>query len=154
MLGGINLYQYAPNGLTWIDPWGLCRRGNKATKDHMDKVRDKFTKDNPNVKHTDGGRDALNGKELPERYLKPRDGGRKGGSYADMTFETSGGKTVHVQTVDKGGKYGMSQREWNNAERITRQDPKAIVITVPKGSTPSAGSLDISTMKPGTINRR
>ena len=23
MLGGFNLYQYAPNGLTWIDPWGL-----------------------------------------------------------------------------------------------------------------------------------
>ncbi|MCO6561203.1 MAG: hypothetical protein J6574_08935, partial [Gilliamella sp.] len=22
-LGGFNLYQYAPNGLTWIDPWGL-----------------------------------------------------------------------------------------------------------------------------------
>ncbi|PIT50906.1 type IV secretion protein Rhs [Snodgrassella alvi] len=23
LLGGFNLYQYAPNGLTWIDPWGL-----------------------------------------------------------------------------------------------------------------------------------
>ena len=23
LLGGLNLYQYAPNGLTWIDPWGL-----------------------------------------------------------------------------------------------------------------------------------
>ena len=23
MLGGLNLYQYAPNGLTWIDPFGL-----------------------------------------------------------------------------------------------------------------------------------
>ncbi|MCO6514850.1 MAG: hypothetical protein J6589_10370 [Snodgrassella sp.] len=22
LLGGFNLYQYAPNGLTWIDPWG------------------------------------------------------------------------------------------------------------------------------------
>ncbi|WP_369611764.1 RHS repeat-associated core domain-containing protein [Snodgrassella alvi] len=22
LLGGYNLYQYAPNGLTWIDPWG------------------------------------------------------------------------------------------------------------------------------------
>jgi RHS repeat-associated protein len=22
LLGGLNLYQYAPNGLTWIDPWG------------------------------------------------------------------------------------------------------------------------------------
>ena len=25
MLGGINLYQYAPNGLTWIDPLGLTK---------------------------------------------------------------------------------------------------------------------------------
>jgi uncharacterized protein RhaS with RHS repeats len=25
LLGGFNLYQYAPNGLTWIDPWGwIC----------------------------------------------------------------------------------------------------------------------------------
>ena len=23
LAGGFNLYQYAPNGLTWIDPWGL-----------------------------------------------------------------------------------------------------------------------------------
>ncbi|WP_254048861.1 RHS repeat-associated core domain-containing protein [Gilliamella sp. N-G2] len=22
LLGGFNLYQYAPNGLTWIEPWG------------------------------------------------------------------------------------------------------------------------------------
>nr|WP_077946559.1 hypothetical protein [Salmonella enterica] len=21
--GGLNLYQYAPNPLSWIDPWGL-----------------------------------------------------------------------------------------------------------------------------------
>jgi RHS repeat-associated protein len=23
LLGGLNLYQYAPNGLTWVDPWGV-----------------------------------------------------------------------------------------------------------------------------------
>ncbi|PIT22559.1 hypothetical protein BGI37_13760 [Snodgrassella alvi] len=23
LAGGFNLYQYAPNGLTWVDPWGL-----------------------------------------------------------------------------------------------------------------------------------
>ena len=74
----------------------------------MDKVRDKFTNDNPNANHNDIGRRALTGQELPERYLKPRDGGRKGGSYADMTFKTSGGQTVHIQTVDKGGKYGVT----------------------------------------------
>ncbi|AHN25716.1 RHS protein [Gilliamella apicola] len=27
MLGGLNLYQYAPNGLTWVDPWGLMKCG-------------------------------------------------------------------------------------------------------------------------------
>ena len=26
LLGGLNLYQYAPNGLTWVDPWGVNRR--------------------------------------------------------------------------------------------------------------------------------
>ncbi|PIT14232.1 RHS repeat domain-containing protein [Snodgrassella alvi] len=25
LLGGFNLYQYAPNGLTWIDPWGWAK---------------------------------------------------------------------------------------------------------------------------------
>ncbi|MEG5560316.1 hypothetical protein UXP01_14240 [Enterobacter roggenkampii] len=23
MAGGINLYQYAPNALGWVDPWGV-----------------------------------------------------------------------------------------------------------------------------------
>ncbi|PIT56275.1 hypothetical protein BHC49_04740 [Snodgrassella alvi] len=31
MLGGFNLYQYAPNGLTWIDPWGWsCNKKSPA----------------------------------------------------------------------------------------------------------------------------
>ncbi|PIT61841.1 RHS repeat domain-containing protein [Snodgrassella alvi] len=33
LLGGLNLYQYAPNGLTWIDPWGLA--GNPAEATHI-----------------------------------------------------------------------------------------------------------------------
>ncbi|WP_218059297.1 hypothetical protein [Gilliamella sp. GillExp13] len=46
----------------------------------------------------------------------------------------------------------MSQREWNNAIRILKQDPNAILIAVPKGSIPSLGSLDISTMETGKVN--
>jgi RHS repeat-associated protein len=40
LLGGFNLYQYAPNGLTWIDPWGLsCKVRFKRWKrgDAIDK---------------------------------------------------------------------------------------------------------------------
>ena len=151
LLGGINLYQYAPNGLSWIDPYGLCRRGNQKTKDHMDKVRDNFISDNPNLTHTDGGRLQSTGKELPEKYFKPIEKGRKGGSYADMTFEISPGKRVHIQTVDKGHVNGMTRREWENAKRILKQDPDAIVIAVPKGTIPSPGVLDVSKMESGNI---
>jgi len=28
LLGGLNLYQYAPNPVDWVDPWGLCVRQN------------------------------------------------------------------------------------------------------------------------------
>ncbi|MCW0936404.1 RHS repeat-associated core domain-containing protein, partial [Pantoea sp. RG18] len=35
LMGGINLYQYAPNALGWVDPWGLsrCSSGNKDKPD-------------------------------------------------------------------------------------------------------------------------
>ncbi|PIT26304.1 hypothetical protein BGI37_05460 [Snodgrassella alvi] len=31
LAGGFNLYQYAPNGLTWVDPWGLSFGSGKGT---------------------------------------------------------------------------------------------------------------------------
>ena len=43
----------------------------------------------------------------------------------------------------------MSQREWDNAQRIARDDPGSVVVTVQKGSTPSPGSLDVSKMPAG-----
>ncbi|MBT2310355.1 type IV secretion protein Rhs, partial [Pseudomonas fluorescens] len=47
LLGGLNLYQYAPTPLTWIDPWGwACKSavsGNKGrTKALNDLKRNKF----------------------------------------------------------------------------------------------------------------
>jgi RHS repeat-associated protein len=144
--GGINLYQYAPNPISWIDPWGLCRRGNASTKSHMDGVRNQMDMDNPGITHLRGGRDATYGKELPETFLKPLNPGRKGGSYADMTFKDAQGRTVYVQTVDKGSVNGMSQREWDNAVRITQQAASAIVITVPKGTV-----LQSTELKPSSL---
>lgn len=152
VLGGMNLGSYAPNPFFWIDPTGLCRRGNAQTKAHMEKVRDQVHADNPGISHQAGGRRNSTAAELPETYLAPLSGsGRKGGSYTDMTFKDAQGRTVYVQTVDKGKVNGMSQREWNNAVRITQQNPNAIVITVPKGSVPTPGSLNTSGMTPGTV---
>ena len=35
LAGGYNLYQYAPNGLTWIDPWGLACTGRKGKENRL-----------------------------------------------------------------------------------------------------------------------
>ncbi|PIT17302.1 hypothetical protein BGI32_03015 [Snodgrassella alvi] len=41
LLGGLNLYQYAPNGLTWIDPWGwACIPNKKAGMKREQRAKD------------------------------------------------------------------------------------------------------------------
>ena len=44
MTGRLKLYQYAPNRLTWIDPWSWCKYSKKAFKkiyieSQSDKIR-------------------------------------------------------------------------------------------------------------------
>ena len=41
LLGGFNLYQYAPNGLTWIDPWGWSC-GSSAYKGKLNSAASKM----------------------------------------------------------------------------------------------------------------
>ncbi|THD30778.1 type IV secretion protein Rhs, partial [Pantoea sp. R102] len=36
LAGGLNLYQYAPNALGWVDPWGLSRNCSGGGKDKPD----------------------------------------------------------------------------------------------------------------------
>ncbi|CAM3940155.1 hypothetical protein ACAN107058_20350 [Paracidovorax anthurii] len=83
LAGGVNLHQYAFNPITWTDPLGWCRRGNAATKNHMDGVRDQFLTDNGGSTHLRGGRNQTSGAEIPETYSPPIGGGRKGASYTD-----------------------------------------------------------------------
>jgi hypothetical protein len=154
-LCALNLFQYAPNPVEWIDPWGwIGRRGNQATKNHMDNTRNRFTTDNAGAGHRAGGRDAVTGAEQPETYLPPignNAGRRCGGSYTDMTFDDAQGRTVYIQTVDPGPMNGMNQREWNNAQRIQQQNPSAIIITVPKNTVPKPGDLDTANLQPSQM---
>lgn len=40
LLGGMNAYQYAPNPMTWVDPWGLlCKEGSDRVKRNVDESR-------------------------------------------------------------------------------------------------------------------
>ncbi|RLJ69181.1 hypothetical protein [Pedobacter alluvionis] len=121
----------------------------------MDQVRDQFLADNPTATHLAGGRDKFTGSNMPETYLSPNTqlaSSKVGGSYTDMTFDVNG-ETVYVQTVDKGNMHGMSQREWDNANRILRQEPDATVITVGKGTQINPGDWDVGNMNSGSIYR-
>jgi RHS repeat-associated protein len=45
LLGGFNLYQYAPNGLTWIDPWGwACTLIKAKSKKYDYKLKLRYVK--------------------------------------------------------------------------------------------------------------
>ena len=146
-LGGGNptLYGYVKDVNGWLDVFGLSRRGNAATQAQNQSLRDQFLIENPGATHIGGSVDVATGRNLPETYLPPNTqlaSTRAGGSYADLTFDMPDGTRVYVQTVDSGNVFGMSQREWDNANRILRQDPDAIVITVEKGKTLNPGELD------------
>jgi len=151
LAGGMNLYAYVHNPNIWIDPFGLSRRGNQATRDHIEVIKDLFMHDNPTYDHVGGGLDKL-GNKVKETYIRPSNpipGSTKGGSYADLTFRSPKGEIVHINTVDKGnfisnGKNtGMTEREWVNANRIQADAPGSKVITVRKGDVPQSGDLKV-----------
>jgi hypothetical protein len=107
------------------------RRGNQATRDHIDQVRDDFLDTNPDYKHVAGGRDRVTGAELPEEYLPGPGGGRKGSSYPDLTFEGSEGSRIRINTTDSRVDGTMTPREQRNFDRIFDQTNEPI-IGIPK----------------------
>jgi RHS repeat-associated protein len=143
--GNPTLYGYVHDPNSWVDILGLSRRGNQATRVHIEEVKNQFLKDNPGYSHIGGGLNNAGGK-VKESYIRPTTlipGSTKGGSYADLTFESPSGDIVHINTVDKGSYSGMSKREWINANRI-KADSNATVITVVKGAKVNPGELDVS----------
>jgi hypothetical protein len=124
-----------------IDPdygSGKGRRGTRETREHLDIVRDQFLDENPEYRHVAGGTNRLTGEQLPEEYLPGPGGGRRGSSFADLTFEAPDGSRIRINTVDADGFGVMTPREQTNFDRIFEQTGEPI-IAVPK---------------PGSIQRR
>jgi len=100
------------------------RLGNAKTRAQNKKVADEL--EGRGFEITGGGG------RLPEEYIPPIGGGRKGGSFPDITA-TKGGKTLRVNTVDTRKKSGkMTTREATNAARIRKQKPGDHLLTIPK----------------------
>lgn len=70
----------------------------------------------------------------PEEYLKPLGGGRKGGSYLDITATHPEYGTLRINTVDIYKRSGLpTRRELINAARIRSQIPQGEhLLLIPK----------------------
>jgi hypothetical protein len=127
----------------------IDRNETEATKAQIDRIRDEFINQNPELEHHRGGRDAATGNNKKEYYAPgtgqafPLPGretgdGRKGSGYTDLTFRSKDKKTFwHIQTVDIDRDGKPTARELENAERIRRglhNNPKEVhhIILVPK----------------------
>jgi len=65
LAGGINLYQYAPNALGWVDPWGLSCKN--AWNDFQRKTKGAFS----SVKQAARAYKATKGIAKPEKFPDP-----------------------------------------------------------------------------------
>ena len=88
LLGGFNLYQYAPNGLTWVDPLGL-RKCTTGFKNANDAGRAALSKYNPMsiFKNREYGGIIFKAKDGTYGYTR----GRLGSGRTAPTFKESAG---------------------------------------------------------------
>ena len=99
LLGGVNLYQYAPNPLGWIDPWGLA--GNPATATHITYLGTDKATGKPYV-----GYASMQGNQTAQDVLNYRYGGnfeRFGGTPPVILYDGYGQKGKDIAR-------GMEQR--------------------------------------------
>ncbi|MGE9548733.1 hypothetical protein [Snodgrassella sp. CS2] len=59
MLGGFNLYLYAPNGLIWIDPWGWSCGNTTRVRHYTNRKGSNGIKQEGIIKAKDNGRDYI-----------------------------------------------------------------------------------------------
>ena len=111
---------------------GTGRRGSFETRRDIDRVRDEFLDANPDYEHVGGGTKRETGQKIPEEYLRPRNGGREGGAYADLTFEHRVTRErIRINTVDVKPGGWMTEREQENFFRIWDLTQET-VIALPK----------------------
>ncbi|WP_230961485.1 RHS repeat-associated core domain-containing protein, partial [Burkholderia stagnalis] len=93
LAGGINVYQYAPNPMLWIDPLGLAKRGPKT--DGCGPHNEMIAAWGREVQAT-GGTVMAGGGQLPERVVETV-GGFKNGRRPDLIYTDADGNTIYGQ---------------------------------------------------------
>ncbi|MCX6840204.1 MAG: hypothetical protein NTX35_20685, partial [Verrucomicrobia bacterium] len=109
------------------------RRGNAATRAHVDLERDRLMQENPDWRHRFGGTDSVTGEPLPELYVPAAGGGRSGSTYPDLSFQKPDGSFHHHNTVDTyADGQTLTTREADNLRRLQLLRPNDTTTTAPK----------------------
>jgi RHS repeat-associated protein len=116
LAGGLNLYQYAPNPVSWIDPWGLA--GSPTTATHITYQGIDATTGKPYV-----GYASMQGKQTAQDVLKYRyrnDFSRFGGQMPEVLYDGYGQSGKDIAR-------GLEQRIFENLGELdgtaNRQNP-------------------------------
>ncbi|WP_332835487.1 RHS repeat-associated core domain-containing protein [Snodgrassella alvi] len=120
--GGYNLYQYAPNALIWIDPWGWCKSSKKASKKYV------YRELNPSDRiRVDSGLSILpkGEKGTIVDHVKGKDTG-----YISVSENISG--TTQYSSNNGLAKIDVTKATQNGAKYIPHKNVQQIVNT--KGS--------------------
>ena len=160
-MGGVNLYQYAPNPVGWIDPFGLsnisctCPNGEvieltpdeKAMNDLIQKdadeyIQDKGTKLNENGEYTDGAlrkkaaisRAMVEGKSEPTKAFTNIKRKLDGVEYDDNGIPsiTSENKEAYLKSLDSAYTQNGQQLHPDMKQAISEH-----IDTLPKGKVQS-----------------
>jgi hypothetical protein len=123
VVGSFLAFAHAGVGAVEPSPTMGGRLGNAATREQVNNIANEL--ENRGYTITGGGG------RLPEEYLKPIGGGRKGGSFPDITAVRDN-TTVRINTVDTYKSGAPTLRELNNASRIRAQTPGDHLLLIPK----------------------
>lgn len=115
LLGGMNLYQYAPNPLMWIDPWGWCGEKKAGNNERLPRYQGKKPEYTVNQQHVPGPKfkpgktplpkDAAEAykKAVPDRPVDAKNWYAKGEDGSIYRYSNSNDGTAHYSGQDNKG---------------------------------------------------
>ncbi|WP_306173527.1 RHS repeat domain-containing protein [Limnobacter humi] len=137
LAGGLNLYQYAPNPVTWVDPWGLtCKEYEYNMVESPGPLAEM-----PGQPATNFSSGKYNQKALVEDKIYYRGGKSGGGKNAfGQWFNTSPPESVAKVRIDNAVK-----PQWIDPNSLVLQGQSPIdtvyAIKIPKGTTVFEGPV-------------
>ncbi|MGQ0690308.1 MAG: RHS repeat domain-containing protein, partial [Limnobacter sp.] len=156
LLGGMNAYQYAPNPMTWVDPWGLSCKDGQIGLSKSDQARiaviPKGSRPDPSSylsesyikahlqQFDDGATRFMTESNLSKYGVGQRDGTAfvmtKG--EADKLLEAAGGNARQMESA-LGLPHGFL--EGNNLVRVDIPSPRELGLRIPSGNEAGANPL-------------